>query len=129
MKYSCAWWSDVSFDVDHKFLNYLISEHDYEISSETIKFDLECSVTQGEIDFYYPGRRCLRYSLNRDFIGQNSKMDAHQKFFQNPKIYIWNMKKFEKNFFFFLAHPQYLGLKFFFKKTHNALSLVSLDHF
>ena len=65
----------------------------------------------------YPGRRCLRYGLNEDFIGQNSKLDVHQKFFQNPKIYIWNMQKIEEKKFFTPGTPPVPGVKVFFKKN------------
>ena len=65
-------------------------------------------------DNTYPGRRCLRYGLNEDFIGQNSKLDVHQNFFQNPKIYIWNMQKIEKKKFFFPGTPPVPGVKVFF---------------
>ena len=67
-------------------------------------------------DNTYPGRRCLRYGLNEDFIGQNSKLDVHQKFFQNPKIYIWNMQKIEEKKFFTPGTPPVPGVKVFFKK-------------
>ena len=97
--------------------------------TESGMFGVASNWTSTRIMLAYPGRRCLRYGLNQDFIGQNSKLDVHQKFFQNPKIYIWNMQKIEEKKFLPLAQPQYLGLKFFFKKTQNALSLVSLDHF
>ena len=35
----------------------------------------------------------------------------------------------KKKIFFFLAHPQYLGVKFFIKKAQNTVSLVFLVQF
>ena len=56
-QYICDFESDVSFDIDDKFLNYLTNEHEYNINSGTIMFELGCHVKQGDDDeLYYEER-------------------------------------------------------------------------
>ena len=43
---------------------------------------------------HYPGRRCLRYCLNDNFIGQNWKWLPTKNFFKDRKYTdVWTMKK------------------------------------
>ena len=70
------WYSELSFDVDEKFLNYLADTHGIDVNPESgeFTFDLDCNVEQRPIGDYSSERVGTRVTLRR--VYNSNKMNG-----------------------------------------------------
>ena len=104
------WYSELSFDGDEKFLNYLVDNHGIDVNPKSgeFTFDLDCNVEQRPIRDYSSERVGTRVTLRR--VYNSNKMND-----------CWNIRSCSDSYCAGASIPCHLGSK---KMLKNVAFLI-----